>query len=266
MQIIGQEKLLEKLNSYTLSSIPKTLLFIGECGCGKHLFVNNLATRLDLDTVNIDSNISESDLVEYNLSNIPKLYVINLDNFDLKKQNQFLKFIEEPAQNVFVALLAESEIGVLPTILNRCIKLYFEPYTVEQLKCFDWMSSILDDRVFEVCKTPGQLINLDTEMFSKLYDLCDVIVHKVQFASYANTLSLSLKINYKEDYDKLDFKLFFKTLEYIAYKDFKETGAKRSYTIYMETNKAQKNMIGKPINKENFMTSFLTTIWEVTRA
>ena len=33
--IIGQEKLVNKLKGYTFISMPKTLLFIGESGCGK---------------------------------------------------------------------------------------------------------------------------------------------------------------------------------------------------------------------------------------
>ena len=36
MNFIGQRKLLEKLNKYTRETLPKTLLFLGDEGCGKH--------------------------------------------------------------------------------------------------------------------------------------------------------------------------------------------------------------------------------------
>lgn len=37
MQMIGQSNLVKKLDAYTLATLPKTILFIGEAGCGKKL-------------------------------------------------------------------------------------------------------------------------------------------------------------------------------------------------------------------------------------
>ena len=62
------------------------------------------------------------------------IYLIDLNDFTEKQQNQFLKLIEEPSVNVYIALIAESEIGILDTILNRCIKYRLEPYTKAQLQ------------------------------------------------------------------------------------------------------------------------------------
>ena len=43
-QPIGQTRLLNILNSYNVSTLPKTMLFIGDQGCGKKTFAKYLVT------------------------------------------------------------------------------------------------------------------------------------------------------------------------------------------------------------------------------
>ena len=134
MEFIGQQALLNILSSYTLSTLPKTILFIGEKGCGKRTVAKILANRLNLELVTFESDFAGEDLVEFQQKPVETLYMIDLANFSEKQQNQFLKFIEEPSPYVYVLLIAESESGVLDTILNRCMKYQFENYSVDQLK------------------------------------------------------------------------------------------------------------------------------------
>ena len=79
-------------------------------------------------------------------------------------------------------LIANSEIGILPTILNRCVKLRFEQYSKEELQAIA-NTNITNDLVFEICKTPGMLTGLDTKTFNDLYDLCVKLVTKIRAAS-----------------------------------------------------------------------------------
>ena len=52
MNIIGQNKLLSKIDTYyTMNSLPKTLMFIGPSGCGKHLAAKYVAETFKLDYV-----------------------------------------------------------------------------------------------------------------------------------------------------------------------------------------------------------------------
>ena len=62
------------------------------------------------------------------------IYYIDLSNFLEKQQNKLLKFIEEPAMNTFICIGTISEACALPTVLNRCLKYIFEPYSVEELR------------------------------------------------------------------------------------------------------------------------------------
>lgn len=261
---IGQKRLREKLNNYTLATLPKSILLIGEKGCGKTWLAMDLANRLDLPYLIIDSQVTEDKLTDYQQAPTPTLYIIELEEFDLKQQNQFLKFVEEPSSTVYIVLTARSDNLVLPTILSRCIRFAFDPYSVEELKQFDWMNNISDDRIYNICKTPGQIQKLDTKNFSDLYKLCEQINKQINKASYANTISLSLKVNYKEDYDKFDFDLFFDTLEYVSSEDYKNTFAKQSLNIYSLVNQYKKKLLYKTIAKENIMLSFLTDLWRLT--
>ena len=53
MEFVGQEKLINTLNSYTLDSLPKTMMFLGESGCGKHTLAQTLAEKLGLTILKI---------------------------------------------------------------------------------------------------------------------------------------------------------------------------------------------------------------------
>ena len=135
MNIIGQQKLLSKLDTYyNMNNLPKTQMLIGPSGCGKHTFAKHSADKFSLDYLEIKEDVSNEDLIDYLHSTINTLYVIDLSKFTEKEQNTFLKALEEPSKSAYFILLANSEAGILNTILNRCIKHTFEPYTKEQIE------------------------------------------------------------------------------------------------------------------------------------
>ena len=45
-QPIGQARLVNIINNYTMSTLPKFLLFFGVMGCGKKTFAKYLADKL----------------------------------------------------------------------------------------------------------------------------------------------------------------------------------------------------------------------------
>lgn len=277
--MIGQTKLVKKINSYTIDTLPQNLLFIGEDGCGKHLLANELARNLKLPTVDVVSEMAKykasSDpdrlsalLVDSVQSQVTSLYLIDLDLLDENLQNILLKFIEEPTDNIYIVLMSSSEVNVIPTILNRCIKMYFEEYKVDELKAFNGglFGEADNEAIFEICKTPGQVLEaLNSTDMNKLLDLCNNIVNRAATTSYANMLSIETKINYKEEYDKFDFNLFFKTMIYASYKSFVSTNNETSGKIYLFTAGYYNEYI-KKMAKEAFMINYLTKLWKVVRA
>ena len=197
-KVIGQTKLVSIIDSYTLQTLPRTLMLIGLSGCGKHTISKYLSEKFDLAYVEIDESISSTDIENFLYSTINTLYVIDLTKFSEKQQNALLKFIEEPSKSVYIILTACSEAGILNTILNRCLKYTFEPYTKQEVEHITGM--VINEKAFTIFKTPGKLLNMTDTSFNTVIDLADRVVKNIHSANYANTLVVSTKINYKDLY------------------------------------------------------------------
>lgn len=263
--VIGQEKLVKALEGYTLETAPKTILFLGQSGCGKSWIANAFAKQLDLEVVVVQPDSTAEKLIEYYQCPINKMYLIDLKEITEKDQNKFLKFIEEPSKTMNIILMAESTVGILPTILNRCVKYVFEPYTSEQLKQFDWAVNCSEEIAYEICKTPGQLLELSADNLDQALGLCRAIVSSVDKANYANTLSIITKINLKDDAKKIDFKLFFDLMTYAAFDDYKKNNNELSFKIYLYTIRQQAKALNINVAKEAFLLNYLDNIWRLAR-
>ena len=263
--VIGQEKLVKALEGYTLETAPKTILFLGQSGCGKSWIANAFAKQLALEVVVVKPDSTAEKLIEYYQCPINKMYLIDLKDIVEKDQNKFLKFIEEPSKTMNIILMAESTVGILPTILNRCVKYVFEPYTPEQLKQFDWAVNCSEEIAYEICKTPGQLLELSADNLDQALGLCRAIVSSVDKANYANTLSIVTKINLKDDAKKIDFKLFFDLMTYAAFDDYKKNNNELSFKIYLYTIRQQAKALNINVAKEAFLLNYLDNIWRLAR-
>lgn len=258
MNIIGQTKLLSKID--TMEYLPKTLMFIGPVGCGKHTIAKYISEKFGLDFLEIEESVSAQDLEDYMHKTIDTLYLINLNKFTEKQQNIFLKTIEDPSKAAYFILIANSEAGILNTILNRSIKYHLEPYTKEQIEQI--ANTTVNELAFKIFQTPGKLLNLTEKSFQDILTLADSVVHNISKAGYANTLVVSTKINYKDLYNKIDFGLFFDAVEYLALEDYKATGAEQSLTVFKITNQFKQYATQQNLIKETLMLSYLTTLWE----
>ena len=262
-QIIGQARLVSIIDSHTIQTLPKTLMFIGPNGCGKHTLAKYIADRLVLNFVEIGETADTDELEDFIHSTINTLYLIDLTKFSKKQQNQFLKFIEEPSKPAYVVLIANSEAGVLNTILNRCTKYHLEPYTKEQIEQIT--NTSINELAYNIFQTPGKLLNLTEDSFKDILELAEKVVHKIDSASYANALVIGTKINYKDLYNKIDFNLFFDVVEYLALDDFKLNNTKQSLTVFKITNSFKQYISRQNLIKETLMLNYLTTLWEAVQ-
>ena len=261
MNIIGQTKLLSKINA--MEYLPKTLMLLGPAGCGKHTIARYTAEKFKLDFVEIEESISTQDLEDYMHKTIDTLYLINLNKFTEKQQNFFLKVIEEPAKSAYFILIANSEAGILNTILNRSIKYHLEPYTKEQIEQIT--NTKVNDLAFKIFQTPGKLLNLTEQSFSDVMNLANTVVRSIDKATYPNALVVSTKINYKDLYNKIDFDLFFDAVEYIALEDYINNKTEQSLTVFKTTNQFKQYATQQNLIKEILMINYLTTLWEAVQ-
>jgi DNA polymerase III delta prime subunit len=261
MNIIGQTKLLSKINA--MEYLPKTLMFLGPAGCGKHTIAKYTAEKFGLDFVEIEESISAQDLEDYMHKTIDTLYLINLNKFTEKQQNFFLKAVEEPTKATYFVLIANSEAGILNTILNRSIKYHLEPYTKEQIEQIT--NTTVNDLAFKIFQTPGKLLNLTEQSFNDVMGLANTVVHSINRASYPNALVVSTKINYKDLYNKIDFDLFFDAVEYIALEDYVNNKTEQSLTVFKTTNQFKQYATQQNLIKEILMINYITTLWEAVQ-
>ena len=265
--IIGQTKLVATLSTYTYTSMPPALLLIGPNGSGKHFIAERLANHLSTELVDLTSKTTAEELVDYLQCPIPKLYWLDLASITEKAQNKFLKFIEEPSSTVRVILGAEAEVGILPTILNRCTKQQLEDYTKADLQTFAWAPKETDDQVYQFCNTPGALLALgNPEIFASLYRACEFIIDKfpsMSEANYAMAMSIGADIAYKDtDTNKFDFDLFLKVLSYVAFERWKAYNAIFAFKAYCIVTTKRQAILNRPIAKEAFVFNLLNELWE----
>lgn len=263
--MIGQQKLLAMLDSYTIQNLPKALLLVGPSGCGKHTVAKYIAEKFGFDFVEIDNNVSADTLLDYTHKTINTLYLIDLNEFEEKRQNQFLKFIEEPSKTVYVVLISNSDVGILNTIKNRCLRLYFEKYTKEELQAITHESGLTYDIAYEVFQTPGKLCSLTNTTFENLLALADKAVNKLHLATYGNTLLIATKLNFKNNFDKIDPEMFLETVEFLAFDAIKnKKEIPFLFDTFEITNKYKQSINKKAIIKETLILNYLTELWETT--
>jgi tRNA A37 threonylcarbamoyladenosine biosynthesis protein TsaE len=266
--VVGQSKLVSIFTGYTINTMPSTLLLLGEKGSGKTYLTQRLAKHLNLELVHLSSSTSAEDLISFAQSPVVKLYHIDLSEVSDKAQNKFLKFIEEPTNTVKIILEAESEVGVLPTILNRCHKLTFEAYSIEELQSFAWSPKALNPIAYRFYNTPGKLNTLSNpDMFVNLQEFCNQLL--IYFPAgkdmdYANAMTACVKIcTKKEDTYKFDFEVFFDMFAYSAFENYKATGNIFSLEAYLYTTKYKQQMLNKSVAKEAALLNFLSTLWRI---
>lgn len=259
--MIGQDKLVSKLKSYSITTLPHSILLLGEQGCGKHTLTKELAKYFGIDLVDISSNITLDTLIEISDKPIPTMYLIDCSVLTDKHQNILLKCLEEPSMYAYFVLLSVNKAMLLQTVANRCVSFEFEPYTKEVLAQF-----VQDDaNVLNVCTTPGQVLSLHSGDLANLETFCYTIVTKICRANYPNTLSIVKKVNLKDEYDKYDINVFFNTLLNVIYETMTTDYSNKLFEMYNLVSNYKKRLRDSRLNKEYFMENFLTTLWEFAR-
>lgn len=207
--INGQEKITSFINKCTLDTLPRTLMFIGQKGSGKHLIATYISEKFNLTLLDITDKLDYDTIEEINNRTEPYLYLIQINKVSVKEQNTILKFLEEPLKNSFIVLIAEHTLSILPTILNRCNCWTLQEYTKDFLSQF---SDNID--LIKIANTPGQIIELTHAPFNDMVELANKIITKIELASVPNTLTLSNKIAFKNEKDKFNLDLFMLVLSY----------------------------------------------------
>ena len=263
--MIGQEKLLNKLKSFSLNTLPHTILLVGKKGCGKHTMVNELSSYFDVDVVDISDEINNDVLVDIYLRTFKLFYLIDVEKITERNQNTLLKILEEPPKNAYMILISTSNGSLLNTVLNRCMVYEFEDYTKEELNQFVKEDSYRE-KALEVCSTPGQLITLNYKTLDDINDSIDKLIEKLNVVLLPSLLNLVDRINYGEEYDKFDLDIFLNILEKKLLKAILDNNTTMNYIkVYNILCKYRVLFEDSRLKKNQLFESMLIEMWQESR-
>lgn len=261
--MIGQKKIQDELFSYSLKTFPKSILLLGDYGSGKHLIANKLSYKFNIPLIDITNNLDTIDEIQSNTTQA--FYLVDLTSITEKQQNILLKTLEDTNDYVYMILLSTTKNIVLPTILNRCITYTFETYSKDELLEYINQKG-LKPNLLNYCSTIGQIKNAANYNIEEVKTLCEKIADKIDKATYQNTLSIANKINYKDEYDKVDYITFLRILLKTLLDKYKE----KCNTLYVEYYKIVDEtlnniVIDKRLNMKSMIEQCLTKIWRTAR-
>lgn len=239
MRITGHERLRDRLKRlYQDNAVPHALIFSGLRGIGKRLVARELSRgfyclqgrpyggcrscdgcRLfDLgnvpDFVELDCRDKErwqtaqikELLARLSLRSFSGTRIVLIDNADfmpLPAANALLKSLEEPRPGTFYVLIASGTQKIVPTIVSRCQKWFFDPLSeasIEQiLKQKEYPSGLIKDLLI---LSEGSLEHI--EDFSQSIDVWRDIKETIEaIGSGDEALGLRFSSSYGRDKERL---------------------------------------------------------------
>lgn len=261
--ILGQETLIEKLDKFTLSDFPKTILLQGLRGSGKHLICNYISSKFNIPLEDISKSINIDKIEEIGNRVEPYLYIIDMNillskNKLDKEQSVLLKFIEEPLANSFIIILCEAIDQVLPTILNRCIVFNMNSYSRDILMRFT--DSEDNNLILTVAKTPGQILEIKGEKLSDILTFANKIIDNILKVPYYNALRISDKIAFDNEKDKYPLDILLSLILHTLVEKIRVNDIDIYYIMYNYFNKLY-NQIKKPYINKKYL--FENTIFSI---
>lgn len=264
--LLGQIKLNEKLNNITIDDCPRSTILLGPEGCGKHTFLQDLSNKLGLHVVDITDTLDMETIDNIYLKVEPSIYFINCKKISLKEQNVILKFLEEPLKNAYIFLLCENRANLISTILNRCQIWTFEGYPEDLLEKFIPESIITyKDYALNLAETPGQMQSLANINIIEIFESAYKIITKIGTASIPNTLTLTDKLGFKQEKDKIDPKLLTKALFCIVKEQINnntDNNLIKAFDCLLNYSKLQQT---PNIDQKYIFDNFIINLWSIMR-
>ena len=255
--IIGQEKLCWLVDS-------RSLMLVGLKGAGKHLVCDYIANHLHLPMSDITDTLDLETLDTIYQKVEPSIYTIRINEISVQKENLILKFLEEPLKNTYIILIAETEIGVLQTVLNRCQIWHLQHYSKEVLQTFITNGN---ERVLEVGQTPGQVKALCEQPFDEMVAYADKIIAHIGGAAIHNTMKLSSQMAHKDEKDKYNLHIFVDILLNRFSHRWKTShdGTDKIVQAYLLTSELKRNLSIKSIDTKAVFEKYLLDVRAVMK-
>ena len=264
--IVGQKKLVSMIDNAQLDVWPSTIVLYGDFGCGKHLLLNYISEKFGLATLELTEILNQETIENIYQKPEPTIYYLDSNKLSVKQQNMILKFIEEPLKGSFIVILCENKSKLIDTVWNRCQILSFESYTKEELSSFIENHSGNDEYILSIATTPGQVRLLQSYDIVGMLDLANKMFDKMSTASFSNTLSISDKIAFKDEKDKIDIRVFIKVLTNCITNKIKAQDNNVYYKMFNLVNEFNYKSKLANVDMKYLFDTFLSKLWKVSRS
>jgi len=215
--MIGQKSLIDDIdNLISREKYPRFSIFVGLIGSGRKTLAKEIAKKMDMQVVQLPdvkvdtvrSMITEAYKVPYKY-----MYIIpDAENMSSASKNAILKITEEPPNNAYFVMTVQDESQLLDTIKSRGTIFHMHSYTPEEIAEYaDCRDTRELEIVTSVCEVPGDVEKLRNVDIDAFYNYVDSVVENIAVTNGSNAFKIGAKINFKDDADKYDLRLFWRT-------------------------------------------------------
>lgn len=194
----AEERAKAILEAYPAASFPSAILLLGEQAEAKEKAAEATAERLGLPFCDATERLSWDFLSELYASAERRLYFIDAEALDAKKQGAVLKFLEDPAADSPIIVSADSEASVLGALANRCQTASLGDDPREEVA--ESLPAGLSEEGFAAAlrtvRTAESAAALSGRRFEALREICEKAATRMGEASLQNALSIADKISY----------------------------------------------------------------------
>lgn len=265
MNIIGQDKLISKIDSYNnIIDFPNPILLCGKEGSGKHTICNYISNKFNIELCDISSLLTHENIIDLYTHPTLQLLIIDINKVGSSRQlipiqNSILKFIEEPPSNKLVVILVEDSGKLLNTIVNRCQIWKLQEYTIDQLKLFCEKS--IDENKFNIFNTPGLIKKyFDNEINETEIDsLISNIIDNISRASIPNILTISDKFTTNNS-TGLDINIFISKLYFELSNRYIRCEDEKYFKALNKLKDTKSNLLILNVNKKSLLDELFISL------
>jgi len=274
--MIGQEKLLDKIDKLVENGFPRFVLLVGAKGSGKKLLSREIANRLHYPLVPVGIGVDEvRDVIVNSYRNTePIVYILpDTDKMSVAAKNALLKITEEPPQKAYFILTVTDLSNTLSTLISRACVLKMDNYKEEELleylkNKYDVSNMAENNIVFviETATVPEEVDTLMTYDVKEFRCFVETVATNLHTVSAANSFKILNKLALKKDEDKWDVLLFVQALRQELLRLYYNEGIEYYFRAYVQAGTLLKELKYKnSVNRQYCLDQFILDVRKIWR-
>lgn len=205
--MIGQQKVLSKIDRLINYHFPRFTIITGPAGSGKKLLATQIAKKLNATAIfsgiKVD-NIREVIKLAYKQAQ-PVVYILpDADSMSINAKNALLKVTEEPPRQAYFIITVQDLSNTLQTLISRGTVFKMAPYSGDELAEYVEMkhhpfSEREKNIIYDVCRVPGDIDLMSNYKIQEFYEFVKMVAENVTQVNGSNALKITKQLKYKDD-------------------------------------------------------------------